>query len=110
MAISGYIACAELLALDPDLVRRLLADHSADAHGRCRTHHSRREAHPCSIRSLAELAAGFTRAARPKPEERSGDAARVDGPDRPVRPRVPRPTRLRAFGGVATTARRRSVG
>jgi hypothetical protein len=50
-----YIACAEQLAMAPRLVRQLLADHSPTEDGWCRAHDGH-EAHPCSIRTLAEFA------------------------------------------------------
>lgn len=53
-----YTACADELAATPDLVAKLLAEHTATADGWCRSHNAHPERHPCSIRRLAELAAG----------------------------------------------------
>ena len=58
MARDGFTECAEAIASDPDLVRRLLAEHVPDDAGWCRRHRAHPERHPCSIRRLAELAAG----------------------------------------------------
>jgi len=54
-----YLGCAEQLSVSPGLVQRLLQDHQPDGAGWCRAHERRPERHPCSIRRLAELAAGY---------------------------------------------------
>jgi len=54
-----FVACAEQLAASPQMVERLLRDHTPNAQGWCRSHDARPERHPCSIRALAELAAGL---------------------------------------------------
>lgn len=54
--IDGFAACAAEIAAAPDLVRRILEAHRPDADGWCRAHDAHRERHPCSIRTLAELA------------------------------------------------------
>lgn len=51
-----YTECAAELAVAPDLVAQILAVHVAAPNGWCRAHVSHRERHPCSIRTLAELA------------------------------------------------------
>jgi hypothetical protein len=56
VAEDPYTACAHQLALTPDLVRQLLADHSPTEDGFCRGHDGHPHRHPCSIRRLAELA------------------------------------------------------
>jgi hypothetical protein len=53
-----YTECVEELAADPDLVGRLIAEHVPDDDGWCRVHRAHPERHPCSIRRLAQLAAG----------------------------------------------------
>jgi hypothetical protein len=58
MTIDPYTECAQQLALDPDLVQRLLDDHAPRADGWCLAQGGHHQRHPCSIRSLAELAAG----------------------------------------------------
>lgn len=58
MAKDLFTECADQLAETPDLVAQLLAEHSATAEGWCRGHSAHRERFPCSIRRLAELAAG----------------------------------------------------
>ncbi len=54
-----YLGCAEQLSASPGLVAQLLRDHQPDAAGWCGVHDTRPERHPCSIRRLAELAAGY---------------------------------------------------
>lgn len=58
MALDRFTACAEEIATDRDLVERLLAEHVPNADGWCQCHNAHPERHPCSIRRLAELAAG----------------------------------------------------
>ncbi|WP_300013674.1 hypothetical protein [Pseudonocardia sp.] len=53
-----YTECAAELAASPDLVASLLTEHRATSDGWCRSHNVHPERHPCSIRRLAELAAG----------------------------------------------------
>lgn len=65
MAEDLYTACAEELAVTPQLVSRLLADHAPDAAGWCRAHDAHAEKHPCSIRRLAELAHEHVSSRRP---------------------------------------------
>lgn len=65
MAKDLFIGCAEQLATSPDLVERLLDVHTSTADGWCTGHQIRPERHPCSIRRLAELAAGYA-AERPR--------------------------------------------
>ena len=64
-----YTGCAEQLATSPDLVGRLLDDHVGTADGWCGAHAVHPERHPCSIRRLAELAAGY---AAERPRNRTG--------------------------------------
>lgn len=59
MAKDLFIGCAEQLATSPDLVERLLDVHTSTADGWCQGHQTRPERHPCSIRRLAEMAAGY---------------------------------------------------
>jgi hypothetical protein len=56
VAEDPFTACAEQLALTPHLVRRLLDDHSPTEDGWCRGHDTHQQRHPCSIRTLAEVA------------------------------------------------------
>jgi hypothetical protein len=56
VAQDPYTACAEQLAMTPQLVRQLLTDHTPDEHGWCRAHDGHHDRHPCSIRTLAEFA------------------------------------------------------
>jgi hypothetical protein len=56
VAEDPYTACAEQLARTPELVGRLLVDHSPTEDGWCRGHDGHQERFPCSIRRLAELA------------------------------------------------------
>ena len=65
MAEDLYTGCAEQLAVSPDLVERLLHDHTAGPDGWCRGHELHHERHPCSIRQLAELALNYA-ADRPR--------------------------------------------
>ncbi len=58
MARDLYTECAAELAASPDLVATLLTEHRATSEGWCRSHNAHPERHPCSIRRLAELAAG----------------------------------------------------
>lgn len=58
MARDLYTECAAELAASPDLVATLLTEHTATPDGWCRSHNAHPERHPCSIRRLAELAAG----------------------------------------------------
>lgn len=64
-----YLGCAEQLSASPGLVARLLHDHQPGGDGWCRAHARRPERHPCSIRRLAELAAGYA-AERSRPSTR----------------------------------------
>ncbi|MBW0115326.1 hypothetical protein [Pseudonocardia abyssalis] len=57
MAKDLFTECAAQLAVSPDLVAQLLAEHSPGVDGWCRGHSAHRERFPCSIRRLAELAA-----------------------------------------------------
>jgi hypothetical protein len=57
MVPDAFAACAEQLAASPELVERLLREHAPDHVGLCRAHDAHPERHPCSIRTLAELAA-----------------------------------------------------
>lgn len=65
MTQDRYTACAEQLAMTPELVNQLLIDHAPDRDGWCRAHDAHGERHPCSIRQLAELARAHGRA-RPR--------------------------------------------
>jgi hypothetical protein len=65
MQSDAFVACAEQLAATPELVERLIRDHAPTSDGWCRAHEARRERHPCSIRALAELAAGIAQARTP---------------------------------------------
>lgn len=56
MAKDLFTDAAEQLAGDPALVAELLREHAATPDGWCRQHGAHRERHPCSIRSLAEMA------------------------------------------------------
>lgn len=60
MAEDLFTGCAEQLAVSPELVRQLLADHVSTADGWCREHGAHPERHPCSIRRLAELATSYS--------------------------------------------------
>lgn len=60
MAKDLFTECADLLATSPELVAQLLAEHTPTPDGRCRCHSAHPERYPCSIRRLAELAAGRT--------------------------------------------------
>lgn len=64
MTTDNYTACAEQLAATPQLVARLLEGHTPTPQGWCRQHDAHPERHPCSIRTLAELAAAHVRARR----------------------------------------------
>lgn len=57
-----FTACAEQIAASPELVTQLLVEHTARPDGWCRCHDVHPERHPCSIRRLAELAAGHAQA------------------------------------------------
>ena len=104
MANDVFIACAQQLALNPDLVRRILLDHSSDEHGRCRAHRNRHEPHPCSIRSLAEMAVRHLR-----PPVSGHQPVGVTGDDRSSAPggRATEPSEHRnpAPHGVPTSGR-----
>ena len=56
MTDDPFTAFAEQLAATPNLVRRLLEDHTRTPDGWCQAHDGHAERHPCSIRRLAELA------------------------------------------------------
>lgn len=58
MARDRFTECAEQLAASPDMVAALLAAHTPTDDGWCRSHNVHPERHPCSIRRLAEIAAG----------------------------------------------------
>lgn len=58
MARDLFTECAEQLAASPDLIATLLSEHTPTADGWCRSHNVHPERHPCSIRRLAEIAAG----------------------------------------------------
>lgn len=58
MATDRFTACADQLATSPDLVAQLLAEHTPTPDGWCRCHSAHPERFPCSIRRLAEMAAG----------------------------------------------------
>ena len=103
MANDAFIARAEQLALDPDLVRQVLVAHPSDEHSRCRAHHSRRESHSCSIRSPAGVAALHRTPssgcdAAPSWSEQRGAATRtaLRAMDVDIAPRAVRPCRGRA--------------
>lgn len=61
----AFTACAKQLAGTPELVIRLLNDHTPTPQGWCRLHHAHPERHPCSIRVLAETAAQLVTARYP---------------------------------------------
>jgi len=63
MARDLFTECADQIAASPALVAQLLAEHTTTSEGWCRCHSVHPERYPCSIRRLAELAAG--RAATP---------------------------------------------
>lgn len=57
MVSDVFAACADQLAASPELVARLRREHVPDEVGLCRAHDAHPERHPCSIRTLADLAA-----------------------------------------------------
>jgi hypothetical protein len=63
MATDRFTACAEQLSTSPELVAQLIVEHMPTPDGWCRSHSARPERYPCSIRRLAELAAGSAPAA-----------------------------------------------
>jgi hypothetical protein len=58
MSDGSYGELVSQLAATPQLVAQLLHAHTPTAGGWCRDHHAHRERHPCTIRRLAESAAG----------------------------------------------------
>jgi hypothetical protein len=58
MAKDLFTECADQLATSPELVARLLSEHTPTRDGWCRRHSAHPERYPCSIRQLAQLAVG----------------------------------------------------
>lgn len=63
----AFEACAEQLTMTPELITQLLDDHVPIRDGWCQMHDAHPERHPCSIRTLAELALAMTMSAGRRP-------------------------------------------